>query len=316
MAVYLNTVAETGATLFVTIRDLSTDDLWDNAAMGWDASPTFADTLIPLTEGTAEYAGVYSGQAAAALGSPGEVLLHYFREIAGPAYEPIGVQQIVVLDDEEVVRTASGGGGPSAADIADAVWDELTAAHNIADTFGKLFIDRIDAAISTRLASAGYTAPPTANDVRNAVTGGAYPLATDGGGNVKVSPGTGAGQINLSSGVVPANVTQWLGSAPNALASGRIDASVGAMATDSISAAAVSSAAANKLADAGNARGMSHVEATAELDSRCYAVLAGRNSVLTTDTLTVYRSDDTTVFDTRAIARTAGAVTGISNPEE
>lgn len=53
------------------------------------------------------------------------------------------------------------GYGLSAAAVQ-AIWDALTAALTTAGSVGKLLVDSIDAAISSRLASASYTAPPTA----------------------------------------------------------------------------------------------------------------------------------------------------------
>jgi hypothetical protein len=46
--------------------------------------------------------------------------------------------------------TGSGGGGPSAADIADAVWDELLSGHVSAGSSGKIVGDSLDAAVSSR----------------------------------------------------------------------------------------------------------------------------------------------------------------------
>lgn len=43
-----------------------------------------------------------------------------------------------------------------------AIWDALTSALTAVGSIGKLIVDRLDAAISSRLASASYTAPPSA----------------------------------------------------------------------------------------------------------------------------------------------------------
>lgn len=48
---------------------------------------------------------------------------------------------------------------PSAATNAAAVWDRLTSALTTANSIGKLLVDNINATISSRLASASYTAP-------------------------------------------------------------------------------------------------------------------------------------------------------------
>lgn len=54
---------------------------------------------------------------------------------------------------------------------------------------------------------------PTANENRNAVTGGAYPLDTDSNGRVRIVDGTGAGELNTSGGNVTADVASWGGTA-------------------------------------------------------------------------------------------------------
>jgi hypothetical protein len=114
----------------------------------------------------------------------------------------------------------------------------------------------------------------------NIAPGAAGGLPTvDSANGVKLSVGTGTGQITLATGQVSAstvtdkagyslsgtpavNVTQWLGSTPNALASGKVDAAAtvslganapagwingAAFAADAISAAAVSAAAVTKV---------------------------------------------------------------------
>lgn len=43
---------------------------------------------------------------------------------------------------------------------------------------------------------------PTANEIRNAITGGAYALDTDANGRIRVVDGTGAGEINTASGAI------------------------------------------------------------------------------------------------------------------
>lgn len=55
---------------------------------------------------------------------------------------------------------------------------------------------------------------------------------------------------NSGGGIFSVNVTQWLGVAPNALASGRVDALVGAMNTGVIASGTIASAELNNIADA------------------------------------------------------------------
>jgi hypothetical protein len=50
-----------------------------------------------------------------------------------------------------------------------AIWDALTAALTTVGSIGRLLVTNIDATISSRLASAGYTVPPTANQNADAL---------------------------------------------------------------------------------------------------------------------------------------------------
>jgi hypothetical protein len=57
----------------------------------------------------------------------------------------------------------------AAAAVIQAFWDALTSALTTAGSIGKLLVDNINAAITSRLASASYTAPPTAANIADAV---------------------------------------------------------------------------------------------------------------------------------------------------
>lgn len=50
-----------------------------------------------------------------------------------------------------------------------AIWDALTSALTTVNSIGKRLVDNIDAAISSRLATSGYTTPPTAASIAAAV---------------------------------------------------------------------------------------------------------------------------------------------------
>jgi hypothetical protein len=93
-----------------------------------------------------------------------------------------------------------------------AIWDALTSALTTASSIGKLLVDNINATISSRLSTAGYTAPD-----------------------------------NTTIGTINTDVANIQTRIPTALVSGRIDASVGAMATAVITNAAF---AANAISDA------------------------------------------------------------------
>src|SRR5258708_7037480 len=73
-----------------------------------------------------------------------------------------------------------------------------------------------------KLSIVAYTTPPPVYVflASAAASGGLHTVGTgagqtnpDGAGNLKLSAGTGAGQLDFTSGVVKANATQWLGAA-------------------------------------------------------------------------------------------------------
>lgn len=67
---------------------------------------------------------------------------------------------------------------PSAATIAAAVWDYLTSAATTAGSLGKLLVDNVNATISSRLATSGYTTPPTAVQNRTEMDSNSTKLAS------------------------------------------------------------------------------------------------------------------------------------------
>lgn len=99
----------------------------------------------------------------------------------------------------------------AAASIA-AIWDRLTSALTTVGSIGKLLVDNIDAAISSRLASASYTAPDNTS-IATILT------RTD------VATSTRASAAALTT--VQADTDDIQTRLPAALVSGRIDASVG-----------------------------------------------------------------------------------------
>lgn len=101
---------------------------------------------------------------------------------------------------------------------------------------------------------------------------------------------------------------------PSALVGGRMDCSVGAVATDAISAAGVSAAAANKVSDHTWRRTVANVEASSDGDTigtsrGAYVVLAKHNNKcgVSGGTLTVYQDDDTTSVITQTVTTDAAA---------
>lgn len=67
--------------------------------------------------------------------------------------------------------SVAGASAPTAAQVATAVWTDLLASTDFstATSIGKLLKDDVDAAISTRLATSGYTTPPTSTENADAL---------------------------------------------------------------------------------------------------------------------------------------------------
>jgi hypothetical protein len=164
------------------------------------------------------------------------------------------------------------------AEIADAVWDELKAGHAVADSFG----DFLDIEVSSRLATAGYTTPPTAAAIRAEMDANSVDLDAIGALATAIQADTDNIQTRI----------------PAALVGGRIDASVGAMAADVITAAALATDAVNELADGLLSRDIDQVEAAAAVHSLASAVLklVSRFKATTGQT---YRTNGTTVHMTQ-----------------
>lgn len=116
------------------------------------------------------------------------------------------------------------GSGASAEAIADAVLDEALSGHTTAGTLGKAIAD-IEVDATAILADThelqtddvpGLIAAlndPTANDIRNAITGGAYALDTDANGRIRLVVGTAAGEVTLSGGIIAADIQEVDGNA-------------------------------------------------------------------------------------------------------
>lgn len=190
---------------------------------------------------------------------------------------------------------------PTAAEIADALWDEDATGHQTQGTFGQAIGDpgadsdtiwalantNLDATVSSRLATAGYTTPPTAAQNADAVwdetladhlgagsTGAALNAAGSAGDPWTTAlPGAyGAGSAgNIIGNNLNATVSSRLPTAsytapdnatiatiqsdtndiqtrlPAALVSGRMDSSVGAMAADTLTSSAVAASAVTEL---------------------------------------------------------------------
>lgn len=139
---------------------------------------------IDMTSGGVLVAAYASGQAPLQPTVAGRTLDVTAAGEAGIDWANIGSPATAVnlsatnIDVDQVVASVSGavgsvtagvtvttnndktGYGLSAAAVQ-AIWDALTSALTTVGSIGKRLVDNIDAAISTRLATAGYTTPPT-----------------------------------------------------------------------------------------------------------------------------------------------------------
>lgn len=82
-------------------------------------------------------------------------------------------------------------------DRGDAAWITATGFSTLDAAGVRTAVGLASANLDTQL-----DALPTANEVRNAVTGGSYALDTDANGRVRIVDGTGAGEINTNAGAI------------------------------------------------------------------------------------------------------------------
>ena len=129
---------------------------------GTNAATTITTALT--TTFTGNLTGTIGGLTAAALAD-------FFDTDSGTTYGAAVAGSVV----KEIADNAGGGTPPTPGEIADAVWDEDATAHQTQGTFGQAIGDpgadadtiwalvntNLDATVSSRLASAGYTVPPT-----------------------------------------------------------------------------------------------------------------------------------------------------------
>lgn len=97
-------------------------------------------------------------------------------------------------------------------------------------------------------------------------------------------------------GTMAANVTQWGGSSAPALVSGRVDASVGAMATDVLTSGALATTAVDEIRDGVWAKAMTELSAVpavtaSVLDAMRWLFVLGRNKLTQTATTSTLRND-------------------------
>jgi hypothetical protein len=187
-------------------------------------------------------------------------------------------------------------------EIVNGVWDEPMAGHVTADSFG--LAARVLRANTAQAGAAGsITLDASAPATDGLYTGCWIALVNDtGAGQVRLITGyTGATKVatvtpnwvtNPASGtefvIVPAgrvDLALWLGSAPNALAAGRVDSTVGAMQADVVTAGAIATDAigANEFSQA--AADKVWAAATRTLSAFGFSVTVGTNNDKTGYTL-------------------------------
>jgi lipopolysaccharide export system protein LptC len=137
---------------------------------------------------------------------------------------------------------AGGGGGPSAADIADAVWDEALAGHVGAGSAG----EALDAA------AAGGGGGPSAADIADAVWDEVLSGHAGAGSTGEALAGADADSATALTAIaaVQADTDNIQTRLPAALVSGRMDSHTGDMASNVITAAALSAGAGVEVAQA------------------------------------------------------------------
>jgi len=87
------------------------------------------------------------------------------------------------------------------ADVIDILPESSTSNVQVVGVPGRVFTE----APSYNAKAVNDLNDPTANDIRDAITGGAYSLDTDSNGRIRLVVGTASGEISLSSGEVPSS---------------------------------------------------------------------------------------------------------------
>lgn len=209
-----------------------------------------------------------------------------------------------------------------AASAVQAIWDALTSALTTVGSIGKLLVDRIDAAITSRLAptvaartldvSAGGEAgldwanigsPTTAQNLSGTNIDTDQVVASVAG-----AVGSVTGAVGSVAGNVGGNVVGSVGSVVGAVGSvGAGGITAASIATGAIDADAVAADAANEIADALLARNIAGGSSAGRIVTDALRLLRNRRAIAA-GTLTAYQEDDTTPAWTAAVA------TAVSDP--
>lgn len=218
------------------------------------------------------------------------------------------VAAIKAKTDNLPASPAATGDIPTAAAVADAVWDEAMSGHLTSGTTGN-----------------ALNAAGSAGDPWSTALPGAYGAGTAGkivGDNINATISSRASQTSVDTvddfldteiATIVAAVADIQSRLPAALVSGRMDASVGAMASAVLTAAALATDAGNKIADQTLRRSLATALASANGDSKTFRSLAGAIAKLVNkvsisgSTLTVTETDDATSLGTQAVTTDANA---------
>lgn len=112
--------------------------------------------------------GNVTGTVASVVGNVGGNVTGSVGSVVGAVGSVIGAVGSVTAGVTVTTNNDKTGYGLSAAAVQ-AVWDALTSALTTAGSIGKLLVDNINATISSRLASASYTVPPTVGAIADQV---------------------------------------------------------------------------------------------------------------------------------------------------
>jgi len=128
--------------------------------------------------------------------------------------EPTGTINYIVavgaadLTTPPAVNMTQISGDSTAADNLEAVLDGTGGVTLVADLTGNIDGSvAVASALGSGAVSADAVALDAVQEIRNAITGGAYALSTDANGHIRVVDGTGAGEINTTGGAIASVVT-------------------------------------------------------------------------------------------------------------
>lgn len=173
-----NLPAAPAATSDIPTAAAVADAVWDEALAGHAGAGSAGEALSAA--GTAGDPWTTSLPGAYGAGTAGKILGDNLNATVSSRASQTSVDTVDDFLDTEIAAIkaktdnlpaspAATSDIPSAATIAAAVWDYLTSAATTVGSLGKLIVDNLNATVSSRLASASYTAPLDAAGTRAAV---------------------------------------------------------------------------------------------------------------------------------------------------